>query len=183
MCKCRHVTQHVGNVRVLTFEVHIAGSRANPLVIHKGLETFIRTWRSMAQWTLLVAKDAEKEAVVCVLVAERHEPTARVDNAFLTWSRTLSGLFTGINPQRRQWVAAPNGRARVYADVKAGREKTYNEVCENVREMARCVAGSNGHLSVSSDWSPLLPPDELCLLPPNAPNGAGPPSPDGAAPQ
>ena len=59
MMSTRLVAQHGYSYRVLTFEVHIAGSRTSPTVIHSGVEEVIRTWRSVAQWTLLVAKGAE----------------------------------------------------------------------------------------------------------------------------
>jgi hypothetical protein len=144
----------------LVYDFQITGAAASsspPLDVHHGLEQMVRTWRSAAHWTIVVAHDGAR--LSAHIVVRRHTATGRFDNAFLAFQRQLTTLLSNsVVPQRRTWTAVEGSAARVYADVKVAIEP-YHETCTTAKALARSFAGPRGTVSVSSDWSPLPPVD------------------------
>ncbi len=142
----------------LIYEFQIVGASAasssSPLDIHHYLEQILRTWRSAAHWTLVVAHDGQR--LNAHVVVQRHSAT-RLDNSFLAWQRQLTVLLANTAvPHRHVWTAVKGSAARVYADVKVAAEP-YDATVTTVKALARAFAGPRGSVSASSDWLPLAP--------------------------
>jgi hypothetical protein len=143
----------------IVYEFQIVGASAasssSPLDIHHHLEQILRTWRSAAHWTMVVAYDGQR--LNAHVVVQRHSATSRFDNSCLAWQRQLTVLLANTAvPQRHVWTAVKGSAARVYADVKVAAE-SYDATVTTVKTLARAFAGPRGSVSASSDWLPLAP--------------------------
>lgn len=145
---------------VLVMELRISTLSVSLDTMHRAMEEYATTLRSLYTWTIVSFISAERQGECTIwILCSRKEPLRRLDNAYLGFKRAVDRIVNGASVERRTWakIQGSTSAVQVYTDVHA-RDEDFESTRTTLLELARQAAPAKGAVLLSEPLHPLPAP-------------------------